>query len=297
MSSVSEENAHDGAKDMDLDFEEGVNETVFGDPEIARGGTPTPPVSKGKKARKAAVPRVKKAAPAKEGKRPKSKKAALALLDSVADQLIAQDAQQKEQAESDESAQAVSSEAVATAEDTTKEPESTPKKVDRRRGKITDPVKLAARREQLNKMREKALAARSANAKRARELKEAAAWKKKQDEEALLSAFNNHISGLSEPQVDTQTKKYSRAVAIKRHKAAAAVAEKAEEAEEETETLPTPPSLPTQASAAAASKVSAAEKRVEPSPFGGYYAAPTGWNVNPTGKPVSRFARNPNVYF
>lgn len=194
--------------------------------------------------------------------------------------------------------------------------EDTPvQKVDRRRGKITDPVKLAARREQLTQMRDKALAARSANAKRARALKDAAKWKKQQEEESLLAAYNSRavrtitdrdrlydINALdlqaSAPLSASPSKPSSD------EKAAVAEASnvkitpwlrpqeqrlpKSDEFVKDA-TLKTPPPLP---QAGDASPENIAEDNVPPSPFGGYYNKTTGWNVNLTGGRLNRYEQN-----
>lgn len=179
--------------------------------------------------------------------------------------------------------------------------EHTPvKKVDRRRGKITDPVKLAARREQLSQMREKALAARSANAKRARVLKEAAKWKKQQEEESLLAAYNSRAA----PTINDTSLSASPSKQSKNETAAVAEASnvkitpwlrpqeqplpKSDEFVKDA-TLNTPPPLP---QAEGASPENIAEDNVPPSPFGGYYNKTTGWNVNLAGGRLNRYDQN-----
>lgn len=189
--------------------------------------------------------------------------------------------------------------------------EDTPvKKVDRRRGKITDPVKLAARREQLKQMRDKALAARSANAKRARALKDAAKWKKQQEEESLLAAYNSRAARTINDKdrlydinvLDLQASAPLSASPSKPSSdETAAVAEASngkttpllrpqeQPLPVKDATLKTPPSLP---QAEHASPENIAEDNVPPSPFGGYYNKTTGWNVNLTGGRLNRYEQN-----
>jgi hypothetical protein len=126
-------------------------------------------------------------------------------------------------------------------------------------------------------MRDKALAARSANAKRAKALKEAAAWKKKQEEESLLAAYTKHTSTDSQT---VETSAPAEQVEVQEKKAEPAKITEQKEAK----VLATPPDLPKTEEAA-----------VPPVSFAGYRNAANGWVGNPSGIQLQRYRMAPTV--
>lgn len=255
-------------EDVTLVEPEELNEMIFGDADQTGEVSVISQPTKSEKPRKRA-PRKSKSEGGEASATPKPKRAK-----KVA---VAVEATASSQAETQE--EASSAQAGEGNTDTAETPEAVAVKVkvDRRRGKITDPEKLAARREQLAKMRDKALAARSANAKRAKALKEAAAWKKKQEEESLLAAYTKHIS------TDSQTVEASapaEQVEVEEKKAEPAKITEQKEAK----VLPTPPDLPKTEEAA-----------VPPVSFAGYRNATNGWVGNPTGIQLPRYRMAPTV--
>lgn len=284
----------DSKSDSDVDGGDfGLNDGVFDDPKIVEPDEPIPtprptPHPKGRKgkAKRAtgddvARPSAKRKARSK-GMKPESEPAAATSSDSplASTSVVAEGAPEEEPVSLGEGVPAVNS--ISASDPLSDErdvgsfsgvhPEGAVPKIDRRRGKITDPLKLAARREQLSKMREKALAARSANAKRKRDLKQAAKWKRAQEEEALLNEFRSAAADHSAGSLST-------GASVKRSAA------------KNAQPHPTPKSDSSMSSApppAAAETV--AERNVPPVAFGGYYTKGTGWNVNPFGyTPGSRY--------
>lgn len=272
MTSVSDEVVDVADDSASVTHAAELTDDVFGDPETV---DTIPEVKPEKAVAKRRAGAKAKATSATEPKAKRSKKVTVA----AAEEGVAASAVDTQL---EEASAAASSAAVAP-------PMPQAEKVDRRRGKITDPVKLAARREQLAKMREKALAARSANAKRARALKEAADWKKKQDEERLLSEYSKRTGTQSDSSLGT----FQKSEIKEQH---ATMASESSLTTSSTPTMATPPSLPhvEPASVAANASAATAATPAEASPFGGYYTKATGWNVNPLGTPVTRFA---NAYY